>query len=91
MEELALHTLSDIPAGGCTIVRKLRGGRDFVSRMTALGFTEHAEVRVIRNHGHGPIIAMVRGARVALGRGEAQKVLVERLDNDRKASHFPLS
>jgi len=42
-----------------------------------LGFTEGVEVQVIQNYGRGPLIALVRGARVALGRGEALKVLVE--------------
>jgi len=58
-------------------VRHLRGGRDFISRMAALGFTIGVEVQVIQNHRRGPLIALVRGVRVALGRGEALKVLVE--------------
>lgn len=77
MAEHALHSLGETPAGRRILVRRLRGGKDFVSRMTALGFTEGAEVRVIQNHGHGPLIALVRGARIALGRGEAMKVVVE--------------
>ena len=33
--------------------------------------TEH-----VQNYGHGPMIVLVRGTRVALGREEAAKVLV---------------
>jgi ferrous iron transport protein A len=44
--------------------------------MTALGFTEGAQVVLLRNSGRGPVIVLVRDTRVALGRGEAQKVLV---------------
>jgi Fe2+ transport system protein FeoA len=32
---------------------------------------------VIQNYGHGPIIVNLRDTRVALGRGEAGKILVE--------------
>jgi ferrous iron transport protein A len=74
------NTLADVPAGRRIQVRKLRGGRDFISRITALGFTEGAVVEIIQNYGHGPLIALVRGVRVALGRGEAFKVLVEEVD-----------
>lgn len=80
-------SLSEVRAGRCFLVRRLRGGKDFVSRMAALGFTEGAEVRVIQNYGHGPLITLVRGVRVALGRGEALKVLVEEVSHDQETGH----
>lgn len=58
------------------VVYTLAGGRGFVSRLAALGFTVGAPVTMVRNHGHGPVIVLVRGTRIALGRGEAAKVLV---------------
>jgi ferrous iron transport protein A len=87
MEEKYLNSLSQARVGRCFLVRQLRGGKDFVSRMTALGFTEGVEVRVIQNYGHGPLIALVRGVRVALGRGEALKVLVEEESHEQEPSH----
>jgi ferrous iron transport protein A len=53
-----------------------------VSRLAALGFTIGAEVTMVQNFGHGPLIVLVRDTRVALGRGEAAKVLVEAVIND---------
>ena len=44
-----------------------------------MGFTPGARLRVIQNRGRGPLIVAVRDTRVALGRGEAEKILVERL------------
>jgi ferrous iron transport protein A len=76
------HSLGDIASGNRAAVRALRGGKDFISRMTALGFTIGSEVKVIQNYGHGPLIALIRDTRVALGRGEAIKVLVEELTAD---------
>jgi len=60
------------------VVRSLEGGRGFVSRMVALGFTPGATVTMVQNFGRGPMIVLVRGTRIALGRGEGQKVLVQR-------------
>jgi ferrous iron transport protein A len=76
------RTLGEIASGKRAIVRKLRGGKDFISRMTALGFTIGSEVKVIQNYGRGPLIALIRNTRVALGRGEAIKVLVEEINSD---------
>jgi ferrous iron transport protein A len=45
--------------------------------VAALGFTPGAEITVIQNYGRGPILVEVRQTRVALGRGEATKIVVE--------------
>ncbi len=71
------YTLSGVRTGGRGIVRGLRGGRAFCSRAANLGFTAGAQVHVIQNYGSGPMIVAVRGTRVALGREEAQNVLVD--------------
>jgi len=62
-------------------VRSLHGGHSFVSRLAALGFTPGVPVTIVQNRGHGPLIVQVRDCRIALGRGEAQKVLVQREDH----------
>jgi Fe2+ transport system protein FeoA len=41
-----------------------------------LGFTAGAAIKVMQNYGHGPILVSVRGTLVALGRREAERVLV---------------
>jgi len=60
------HSLSEMHAVRRFLVRHWRGGKDFVGRMAALGFTEGVEVRLIQNYGRGPLIILVRGVRVAL-------------------------
>ena len=59
-------------------IRQLRGGRGFVSRLATLGFTLGAEVRMVQNFRRGPLIVMIRDTRVALGRGEARRILVSK-------------
>ena len=68
--------LVQLDLGQVGLVRSVRGGHRLMSRLAALGFTPGAPVRVMRNHGFGPIIVSVRGAQIALGRGEAGRVLV---------------
>ena len=59
-------------------MQDLAGGRGFVGRLAALGFTPGAEVTMVQNFGRGPVIVLVRDTRIALGRGEARKVLIRR-------------
>lgn len=65
------------PHEGGTVC-SLAGGRGFISRMAALGFTPGVPVRMVQNYGHGALIVQVRDCRIALGRGEAGKVLIYR-------------
>ena len=73
----SLKSLVDVKAGDRAVVKELRGGRGFVARVASLGLIPGAEVEVIRNPQHGPIIIRIKGSYFALGRGEAAKVLVE--------------
>lgn len=75
--EAAPIQLGELRAGAHGIVCGLRGGTAFLSRMTALGFTVGAPIRVMQNYGRGPLIALVRDSRIALGRREAGRVLVQ--------------
>jgi len=70
-------SLSALALGEVGVVRQLAGGRGFISRLATLGFTLGVEVNMVQNFGRGPLIVLVRDTRVALGRGEAMKVLVE--------------
>ncbi len=70
--------LSKMRSGEKGVVAELIGGHRLLSRMATLGFTPGAEITVVQNYGRGPLIARVRDARIALGRGEAGKVRVKR-------------
>jgi ferrous iron transport protein A len=69
--------LSSVSTGGSVQILEMQGGHGFLSRLASLGFTPGARLRVVQNYGHGPIIVSLRDTRIALGRGEAQKILVE--------------
>ena len=70
--------LSALHPGEEGVVVELAAGRNLTSRMATLGFTPGANVTVVQNFGRGPLIALVRDARIALGRGEAGRIRVRR-------------
>ena len=72
-------SLSTVPSGESVQIERMKGGHQFLSRLASLGFTPGARLRVLRNHGRGPIIVCLRDTRVALGRGEAEKILIKPL------------
>ena len=69
--------LSCAPTGSSVFIRALNGGHTFLSRLACLGFTPGVRLRVLQNSGHGPVLVALRDTRVALGRGEATRILVE--------------
>ncbi len=71
-------TLSEIIAGENATVLSFQSGCAENHRLISMGFTPGVKVRIIQNRFRGPLIVLVRGTRVALGRGEAVKIIVER-------------
>jgi ferrous iron transport protein A len=70
--------LVSLQGGQVAVIRGLTGGRRFVSRVSAMGFTPNTPVTMIQNFGWGPILVYLRDTQIALGRGEAAKIQVER-------------
>lgn len=68
--------LIQLQMGQSGMVRALHGGRHFIGRLAALGFTPGALVTIVRNNRFGPLIVTVRDTQIALGRGEAGRILV---------------
>ena len=70
-------TLNDLPPGACGMVREVRGDAYLITTLAAMGLTTGAELSVLRNSGHGPLLIIVRHTRLALGRREAAWIEVE--------------
>ena len=59
-------------------VVSLTHGSGFRMRMTAMGFTSGAVVKMVKKTGVGPIMIEINGgSRIAIGWGQANKILVE--------------
>ena len=85
MDNLRVETrtkLGAVHGGESARIRQLAGGQPLMSRLAPLGFIPGARLRVLQNLGRGPLLVAVYDTRVALGRGEADKILVDRLTGE---------
>jgi Fe2+ transport system protein FeoA len=72
MPEPSTHkSLSELAVGEAAIVHAFQGGRAVNNRLASLGFTPGVQIHHDSKLWLGPLIVIVRGTRVALGRGEA--------------------
>ena len=58
-------------------VVEVRGGRGLVRRLSELGFTPGAKVKILFSNSPGPVVIDVRGSRIALGRGLLMRIIVD--------------
>lgn len=78
--EVALTELRNGEAGTISSVRSGHGrGRMFEKRLMDMGLTPGTKVTVVKSAPfHGPIEIRVRGSRLAVGRGMADRIFVEK-------------
>ena len=57
----------------------IRAGHGLARRLADMGLTPGTVLKVIRGDGAGPTLIDIRGTRLALGFGVAQKVMVEKV------------
>jgi len=60
------------------IIQSVTGGVGLIGRLASMGLTSGMRVKVVRNIG-GPLIVTTNGTRIAIGRGQSQKIAVRRL------------
>ncbi len=75
--------LTELQAGERGWVAELAGGTAFQHRLAAMGLTLGREVSILQAPGRGgPRLVAVGRARLALGHGMAEKVIVRRLQTN---------
>jgi ferrous iron transport protein A len=75
-------SITDLGSGTRAIVRQIQGGKNIIGRLSAMGLSVGSELEVLENRGQGPMLVRVRDTRIALGRGEALKIIVEEIGGD---------
>jgi ferrous iron transport protein A len=73
----AYMALTELGSGARAVVRAVGGGKALAGRLAAMGLVVGSRLEVLQNPPHGPLLILVRDTRIALGRGEATKVLAE--------------
>jgi ferrous iron transport protein A len=71
-------TLRDVESGAAAIVKEVHGGFGLRRRLGDVGVRPGGTVEVIRSGAlGGPVLLAIRGARVAIGQRQAQRVEVD--------------
>ena len=68
--------LAIVQAGRRVRLVAVNAGHGLQGRLAAMGLVPGVEIEVLRNSMHGPFLVEVRGSRIMLGRGMAQKIIV---------------
>ena len=76
-------SLIDLPMGEEAEIVRLRGGRNFQTRLRSLGLVEGQQVKKFSRAGlGGPVIVVLNRTQVAVGQGMAYHIIVRRIDGD---------
>ncbi len=76
-EQNVVRSLSTVADGDTVRLVQVRAGRGLNSRLASMGFVPGAAIRVVSNNHPGPFVVVIKDVKVVLGRGVAQKVLIQ--------------
>ncbi|MCL4386517.1 MAG: ferrous iron transport protein A [Actinobacteria bacterium] len=68
--------LGEVQKGGKYRIEKILGGCSLNTRLLSIGFVPGEIVYVLKQQGFGPMTVIVKGTKIAIGRGAANKILV---------------
>lgn len=79
MENLYIEqaSLSSLKKGECGKILGISAGCDARSRLCELGLNKGTSVKIVKND-IGPLILNIQGHKLAIGKGLANKILIER-------------
>lgn len=68
--------LCSVPVGRTVVISTIRAGQTLSARLAAMGLLPGVPFRVCRNGFGGPVMVAVKGTRLMLGQGMAQRLWV---------------
>ena len=71
--------LAMVTAGELVTVTEVRAGQGLQKRLADMGLTPGVQIKVINRQISGPVVIDLRGSKLALGRGMAQKIAVKKV------------
>jgi ferrous iron transport protein A len=77
VQDRQMRPLSTAKTGERVRLVRIDAGRGLNNRLASMGLVPNAELRVVSNGHPGPFVLIVKEAKVVLGRGVAQKILVK--------------
>ena len=76
MDETTLKQLSQVREGQTVVIISINAGHGLNNRLAAMGLLPKTRIKVVNNHHPGPFVIDLKGAKMALGRGMANKIMV---------------
>ena len=70
-------TLSRIDQGEEVTLIDIDGGRGLRSKLYSMGLVPGITLKILNRNGSGPVMIAVKDSRLAIGRGMAEKIIVE--------------
>ena len=86
MESRKLKPLSQAKSGEKVRLVRVEAGRGLSNRLVAMGILPNELIVVVNNRHPGPFVINVKGSKIMLGRGMAQKIIVSNCDNEKDNS-----
>jgi len=71
-----MKSLCDVKSGCSVAVICIRGGRGACHRLTELGLLPGEKLTMLHNSSFGPVTICVKGSKLSIGHGLAQKIIV---------------
>ena len=72
-----MYPLAFAKEGEEVIVKSINAGHGAMQRLFSMGINIGSRLKVVRNQ-YGPIIVSAKGSNIAIGRGLAMKIIVDR-------------
>ena len=82
MTEETKMSLSETYVGQKVSLAGIDAGEELRSRLAAMGMVPNSIMTVVSNGCKGPIVLNVKGSKIVLGRGMADKVMVENVKGE---------
>ncbi|MCD4779531.1 MAG: FeoA domain-containing protein [Candidatus Omnitrophica bacterium] len=71
-----MNQLSQARTGSNLVFISANGGMGVMGRLTDMGLIPGEKIKVLHNTGHGQVTVNIKGSKVAIGHGLAQKIVV---------------
>lgn len=88
MEHKHTQPLSTVQSGVSVRLFSIEAGRGLNSRLASMGLVPNTVITVVNNGHPGPFVISVKGSRMMLGRGMAQKIMVSHCDHEKNHSRL---
>ena len=79
MNKINLKPLSQVTEGKTVVLVRVDAGHGLNNRLAAMGLLPNIRFEVVNNQHPGPFVISLKGSRMVLGRGMANKIMVSEI------------